>query len=136
MDDAPQALEPYVRQWAVLLITYKRDGTPVGTAVNIVVEGDLAYFRTWDTAWKFRRIRNNPKVEFAPCTPRGKPTGPVTHARARILGGKEAARARRLLARKYPFSHGILVPLAHRLLGYRTMHIELRVAGDTRHDRG
>lgn len=136
MDDAPQALEPYVRQWAVLLTTYKRDGTPVGTAVNIVVEGDHAYFRTWDTAWKFRRIRNNPKVEFAPCTPRGKPTGPLTHARARILEGKEAAHARRLLARKYPFSHGILVPLAHRLLGYRTMHIELRVVGDTRHDRG
>ena len=136
MDDAPQALEPYVRQWAVLLTTYKRDGTPVGTAVNIVVEGDHAYFRTWDTAWKFRRIRNNPKVEFAPCTPRGKPTGPLTHARARILEGKEAAHARRLLARKYPFSHGILVPLAHRLLGYRTTHIELRVVGDTRHDRG
>lgn len=136
MDDAPQALEPYVRQWAVLLTTCKRDGTPVGTAVNIVVEGDHAYFRTWDTAWKFRRIRNNPKVEFASCTPRGKPTGSATHARARILEGKEAAHARRLLARKYPFSHGILVPLAHRLLGYRTMHIELRVVGDTRHDRG
>lgn len=136
MNDAPQALEPYVRQWAVLLTTYKRDGTPVGTAVNIVVEGDHAYFRTWDTAWKFSRIRNNPKVDFAPCTPRGKPTGPATHARARILEGKEAAQARRLLARKYPFSHGILVPLAHRLLGYRTMHIELRVAGDTRYDLG
>lgn len=136
MNDAPQALEPHARQWAVLLTTYKRDGTPVGTAVNMVVEGDHAYFRTWDTAWKFRRIRNNPRVEFAPCTPRGKPTGPATHAHARILEGKEAAHARRLLARKYPFSHGIMVPLAHRLLGYRTMHLELRCPVDASRDRG
>jgi uncharacterized protein len=135
MNDAAQALGPFVRQWAILLTTYKRDGTPVGTAVNIVVDGDRAYFRTWDTAWKFRRIRNNPEVEFAPCTSGGKPTGSVTRARARVLEGKEAAHARRLLARKYPFSHGILVPLAHRLLGYRTMHLELRPAGDISRDR-
>jgi PPOX class probable F420-dependent enzyme len=68
MNDATQTLKPFVGQWAVLLTTYKRDGTPVGTAVNIVVEGDRAYFRTWDTAWKLRRIRNNPEVEFAPST--------------------------------------------------------------------
>ena len=42
MNDATQTLEPFVGLWAVLLTTYKRDGTPVGTAVNIVVEGDFA----------------------------------------------------------------------------------------------
>jgi PPOX class probable F420-dependent enzyme len=136
MNDATQPLEPFVRQWAVLLTTYKRDGTPVGTAVNIVVEGDHAYFRTWDTAWKYRRIRNNPEVEFAPCTPRGRPTGSATHARARVLEGKESAHARRLLARKYPVLHGIVVPLTHRLLGYRTMHVELRPVADASQDRG
>jgi uncharacterized protein len=66
MNDTVQALEPFVGQWAVLLTTYKQDGTPVGTAVNIVVEGDRAYFRTWDTAWKLRRIRNNPEVLALP----------------------------------------------------------------------
>jgi len=60
MNNAAQILDPFVEQWAVLLTTYKRAGTPVGTAVNIVVEGDHAYFRTWDTAWKLKRIRNNP----------------------------------------------------------------------------
>ena len=69
MNEATQILEPFVGQWAVLLTTYKRDGTPVGTAVNIAVEGDRAYFRTWDTAWKLRRIRNNPRVQFAPPRP-------------------------------------------------------------------
>ena len=66
MNGATQTLEPLVGQWAVLLTTYKRDGTPVGTAVNIAVEGDLAYFRTWDTAWKLRRIRNNPPKSSSP----------------------------------------------------------------------
>ena len=136
MNNAKQALGPFARQWAVLLTTYKRDGTPVGTAVNIVVEGDHAYFRTWDTAWKFRRIRNNPEGEFAPSTALGRPTGPAIRARARILEGEESAHASRLLARKYPVSHGVLVPLVHRLLGYRTMHLELSPVGDTLHDRG
>jgi len=121
-------LEPFVRQWAVLLVTYKRDGTPVGTPVSIAVEGDLAFVRTWDTAWKFRRIRNNPEVEVVPSTARGKPTGPAIRARARVLDGEESAHAGRLLARKHPILHGLLVPLAHRLRGNKTMHIELTSA--------
>ena len=125
MKGASQTLEPLVGQWAVLLTTYKRDGTPVGTAVNIAVEGGLAYFRTWDTAWKLRRIRNNPKVQFAPSTARGKPTAPPIRARARVLKGEDSARAGRLLASKYPVLHGLLVPLVHRLRGNKMMHVEL-----------
>src|SRR5215211_7606696 len=117
MNDATQTLEPFVGQWAVLLTTYKRDGTPVGTAVNIAVQGDRAYFRTWDTAWKLRRIRNKPEVEFAASTARG-----------RVLEGEGSARAGRLLARKYPALHGLLVPLVHRLRGNKTMHVELTPA--------
>jgi uncharacterized protein len=120
----------------VLLTTYKRDGTPVGTAVNLVVEDDHAYFRTWDSAWKLRRIGSNPEVEFAPCTPLGRPKGTTVSARARVLEGKEAARAGRLLARKHPVMHGILVPLVHRLRKNTTMHIELRPAEGASQDYG
>jgi uncharacterized protein len=81
-------LESFVRQKYVLLTTYRRDGTPVGTPVNIAVDGDSAFVRTWDTAWKLKRIRNNPEVEVAPSTKGGKPTGPALHARARILEGE------------------------------------------------
>jgi PPOX class probable F420-dependent enzyme len=125
MNEATQILEPFVGQWAVLLTTYKRDGTPVGTAVNTAVEGDRAYFRTWDTAWKLRHIRNNPEVQFAPSTARGKPTAPAIEARARVLEGEGSARAGKLLASKYPALHGLLVPLVHRLRGNKTMHVEL-----------
>jgi PPOX class probable F420-dependent enzyme len=119
------ALEPFVRQKTVLLTTYRRDDTPVGTPVNIVVDGDRAFFRTWDTAWKLKRIRNNPEVEVAPSTVRGKPTGPAIRARARVLSGDESAYAGQALAGKYPILQGFLVPLFHRLRRNRTMHIEL-----------
>ena len=127
MNRATQILEPFVKQWAILLTTYKRDGTPVGTAVNIAVEGDHAYFRTWDTAWKLKRIGNDPEVEFVPCTPLGRPKGPTIRACARVLEGEESAHAGQLLARKYPVMHGFLVPLVHRLRKNTTMHIELGI---------
>ena len=82
------------------------------------------YVRTWDTAWKLKRIRNNPEVEIAPSTARGKPTGPAIRSRARVLEGAESAYAERLLARKHPILHGYLIPALHRLRGNRTMHIE------------
>lgn len=124
------ALEPFVHQKYVLLITYRRDGTPVGTPVNIAVDGERAFVRTWDTTWKLKRIRNNPEVEVAPSTMRGKLTGPAIHARARILEGDESACAGRLIAHKHPILHGFLVPLVHRLRRNKTMHVELRPTDD------
>jgi PPOX class probable F420-dependent enzyme len=59
------AFNQFVHQRTILLTTYRRDGTPVGTPVNIVVDGGRAFVRTFDTAWKLKRIRNNPTVEVA-----------------------------------------------------------------------
>ena len=122
-------LDQFVGQRTVLLTTFRRDGTPVGTPVHIAVDGDRAYVRTWDTAGKLKRIRNNPAVEIAPSTARGTPTGPAIRARARILDGEESARAGRLIARKYPILQGVAVPLVHRLRRNRTMHVELTADG-------
>jgi uncharacterized protein len=126
MSTPSRLLESFVGQWAVLLTTYKREGTPIGTPVNIAVDGNRAFVRTFDTAWKLKRIHNNPEVEIAPSTWRGRPTGPAIRARARLLEGEESAYAGRLLVRKHPILHRILVPLVHRLRGNETVHIELR----------
>ncbi|MFL6143807.1 MAG: PPOX class F420-dependent oxidoreductase [Labedaea sp.] len=115
-------LTRFTKQKTVLLTTFKRDGTGVGTPVSLVVEGDHAYFRTYDAAWKTKRLKNNPTVTVAPSTMRGRPTGEAVSARARLLDGAEARHAARLLAGKYRFLHGILVPLAHRMRSYRTLH--------------
>lgn len=122
-------LAPFVKQWAVLLTSHRKDGSGVGTPVSIAVEGDHAYFRTPGSAWKARRLRNDPEVEIAPSTMRGVPTGPEIRARARLLdrGSVEDLHAAKLLRHKYPFMHGVLVPLAHRVMGTPTLHYEVRV---------
>ena len=122
---SPGRLDVFERQKTILLTTYRKDGTPVGTPVHIALDGGRAFFRTWDTAWKARRIRNNPDVEIAPSTASGKPTGPSMAARARLLDGSESVLAARALARKYPMVHGWIVPLIHRLRGNKTVHFEL-----------
>jgi uncharacterized protein len=117
--------EPLRDAETILLTTYRRDGTPVATPVSIAFDGARAFFRSWQTAWKSRRLRNDPRVEVAPSTFRGRPTGATIPARARLLDADEAKRAARALRRRHPALHGVLVPLAHRVMRYRTVHYEL-----------
>lgn len=121
-------LEPFVRQYTVLLSGRRPDGSAARTPVSIAVEGDHAYVRTFSSTWEADRMRNHPVVEIAPCTVRGAPTGPAVEAWARLLpqGSKEDTHAARTLSRKYPALHGVVVPLAHRLKRDRTLHYELR----------
>jgi PPOX class probable F420-dependent enzyme len=109
----------------VLLTTYKRDGTPVATPVSIAFDGDRAFFRTWHTAGKAKRLRNNPTVEVAPSTFGGKASGPAIRAEARLLSGADARRAAKRLAQGQRLLQAVLVPLLHRLMRYRTLHYEL-----------
>ena len=124
---APQ-LAPFVRQHTVVLTTYRRNGVPVPTAVNLAVDGQRAVFRSFEKAGKTRRLRHDPTVQVAPSTVRGAPTGPAIRGTARLLDGEEGRRAARLLRRKHPLLHGVLVPLAHRVgrrRTGRTVHFEL-----------
>ena len=121
----PSAFNQFVNQRTVLLTTYRRDGTPVGTPVNIAVDGERAFVRTFDTAWKLKRIRKNPIVEIAPSTVRGKPTGSAIRARARVLDGSESDHASHMINKKHPILHGVVVPVTHRIRGNGTVHIEL-----------
>lgn len=109
----------------VLLTTYKRDGTAVDTPVSIAFDGDRAFFRSYDKAWKTKRLRDNPSVKVAPATLKGAATGPAIDARAILLDGAEAKLAARALARRHRVLQAVVVPVTHRLARYRTMHYEL-----------
>jgi len=109
----------------ILLTTYKRDGTAVGTPVSIAFDGDRAFFRSYDKAWKTKRLRRDPRVRVAPSTVRGKPTGPPIQARATLLDGEQARVAARALARRHRVLQAVLVPTMHRVMRYQTMHYEL-----------
>ena len=119
------AFAPVENAKTILLTTYKRDGTAVGTPVSIAFDGDRAFFRSYDKAWKTKRLRRDARVLIAPATLRGKPTGPAIQARAALLEGEQARIAARALARRHRVLQGILVPTAHRLMRYHTMHYEL-----------
>ena len=125
-------LAPFVEQKTALLTTFRRDGTPVPTPLSVAVDGDHAYVRTYEKAGKTKRLRNNSHVELAPSTTRGNLTGAPVPAEARRVVAAEEHHAARLLRRKHPLLHGVLVPLAHRL-GRRktghTVHFELTPSG-------
>jgi PPOX class probable F420-dependent enzyme len=115
----------------MLLTTFKRDGTPVPTPVHVAVEGGHVYFRTWNPSGKWKRLRHTQRVLAAPCTSRGRSSGPPIQATAHLLSGPESADAARALARKYPILHGVLIPLAHRIRRWQTVQYELRAPSAT-----
>jgi uncharacterized protein len=119
-------LAPLKNAKTILLTTCKRDGTAVGTPVSIAFDGNRAFFRSYDQAWKSRRLRHNPHVLAAPSTFRGKPTGPAIGARATLLEGGQARIAAKALARSHRVLQAVIVPAAHRLRRYHTMHYELQ----------
>jgi PPOX class probable F420-dependent enzyme len=118
-------LDRFADQPTVLLSTFRRDGTPVPTPVSIVVRDGHAYFRTWHTAGKVKRLRNNPEIEIAPSTFRGRQTGSAVRGTVRLLDKAEAKPIRLLLARKYPLLQRLLVPIGHKLMRVHTLHYEV-----------
>ena len=122
------ALQMFADQRTVSLTTFRRDGTPVATAVNMAVDGDRGYFRTWDTSGKAKRLRRDPRIRLAPCTFRGTPTGDAIPAIARPVQGAAADRARDLIEGKHEVLQGVLVHYGHRLTGRRTVYYEVVAA--------
>jgi uncharacterized protein len=85
----------------ISLSTVRRNGVKVATPVWFGEDGGKLYVMTSSTMGKVRRIRNNPHVEVAPCTVRGKVKGEQISALARILPLEEHAHARQTINRKY-----------------------------------
>ena len=59
-----------------LLVTYRRDGTPVPTPVWAAPAGGTLYVRSERNSGKVKRLRRDPRLLVAPCTVRGRPLGP------------------------------------------------------------
>lgn len=91
------------------LETFKKSGdgvkTPVWFAADLSAKLDSGdaklYVYTIGVSGKVKRIRNNPRVNVAPCNASGKVKGDWVPARAEILSGAEAAHGMQLLNKKY-----------------------------------
>ena len=95
---SPREIPPCKRS---LLVTYRRDGTPVPTPVWAAEADGRLYVRTERTAGKVKRLRRDSRMLVAPCTVRGKPLGAPFEARARTLQAEEEPLAERALATRY-----------------------------------
>jgi len=84
-----------------LLVTFRRDRTPVPTPVWAAEADGRLYVRSERTAGKIKRLHNDPRVLLAPCTVRGKPLGAPLTATARVLDTAEELHAERALQRRY-----------------------------------
>jgi len=85
----------------ISLTTYRLIGIGVRTPIWFGEEGGKLYFMTDSKSGKVKRLHNDLKVQIAPCTIRGKVTGPDYAATARFMHPQEFAQARRLINKKY-----------------------------------
>jgi uncharacterized protein len=84
-----------------LLVTYRRDGTPVPTPVWAAEADGLLYVRSERSSGKVKRLRSDTRLLVAPCTVRGSPLGAPLEARARVLEPERENVAERALAIRY-----------------------------------
>jgi hypothetical protein len=85
----------------ISVATFRKSGVAVYTPVWFAEDNNKLYLMTNSKSGKYKRIRNNPQVKIAPCTIRGKITGPEFPATIRILPAEEFARVRQAINRKY-----------------------------------
>jgi PPOX class probable F420-dependent enzyme len=85
----------------ISLATFRKNGTPVFTPVWFAEENGHLYVMTNSKTGKAKRLRNNPQVQIAPSSIRGKITGPEFPAKARFLKPEEFQHAKDLIKHKY-----------------------------------
>jgi PPOX class probable F420-dependent enzyme len=81
----------------MILTSFRRNGTGVGSPVGTVASQGKLYFMTPAHTWKVKRLASNPRVTVAPGTFKGEALGPALEGTARRLMGSELKRARDLL---------------------------------------
>lgn len=107
-----------------LLRSFRRDGTPVDTPIWFAFDDGGVVFRT-KVGPKTRRLAARRDVELAACDRRGRvrPETTTVTGRATVLSGAQAARANRVLHRRYGWQWNI-VPLI-KVPGVTNVHRDL-----------
>lgn len=86
-DSINQRQEPFAPlqvSRVALLTTFRRNGQGVATPVGIRLAAGKAYFTTWSTTGKVKRLAYNPQVTLAPCNRMGKVLGSSIEGIARL----------------------------------------------------
>ena len=113
----------------MLLVSFRRDGSPVPTPVWFASVGDALYARSEADAGKIKRIRHNSRVLAAPCDGRGRPLGPAHDAEARVLASDETLTAETVLAARYGITRRVVERLFFR--GRQFAYLEVRMTSES-----
>ena len=96
------SLEQFSKKKYLNLETFRKSGRSVLTPVWLVQDGVTIYVQTMANSGKVKRIRNNDRVNIAPCKMDGKLIGPWVPAQAReVTDPNVSTTADHLLDRKY-----------------------------------
>ncbi len=114
---------PLHRSKVALLTTFRRDGQGVETPVGIRLAEGKAYFTTWSTTGKVKRLARNSQVKLAPFTKWGmKVIGPTVEGTARRLEEPEVERLSSLFKTGFRSRTWDLI---YRLRGWQKVHYEV-----------
>src|SRR6478752_3055745 len=98
----PMPVPPEIKgQKYIDLATLRKNGSAVHTPVWFGEKDDKLYVMTRSDSGKYKRIRNNARIRIAPCTIRGKITGPDFAANARVLPPEDWPWAGKTIKGKY-----------------------------------
>jgi PPOX class probable F420-dependent enzyme len=85
----------------ISLATFRKNGAAVYTPIWFAEQNGRLYVMTRNDTGKYKRIRNSSRVKVAPCTMRGRITGPEFDGTAQVLPQEQWGQAREALHRKY-----------------------------------
>lgn len=114
----------------VSLVTYKRDGTPVGAAMWIASDGDDLVAWTPADAWKVKRVRRDPRIVVIRSGRMGKvdPVDPELLGTAVVEDSPApVAKAEQLIRRKYGVPFHIITTIEAILAKGRKPRVALRI---------
>ncbi|MCX5045807.1 PPOX class F420-dependent oxidoreductase [Aldersonia sp. NBC_00410] len=87
---------------AVLLTTYRKDGSAKGVPIWAAPDGDRLVVWTQASSYKVKRIRRNPAVALQICDMRGNTKGDeVLHGTATVLDADGTEHVRKVISGKY-----------------------------------
>jgi uncharacterized protein len=92
----------------ISLRTFKKNGESVDTALWFAIDHDKIYAYSDAQSWKVRRMRNNSKVEVAPCSMKGVATGEFVPATAVVLPDDQIKYVHGLLNSKYTWKKRLM----------------------------
>src|SRR5205807_4339645 len=105
-----------------VLVSYRKNGNAVPSPLWFGIGDGKVYAHT--TGVKVTRIRANPRVLVAPCTFRGRPTGPPFEGVARVVDPAERGAADAFIQANYGWVRTVYYRLSGQMAAGEYLEVE------------